>query len=29
MAEGMITAEFNGSEANEGKILKEAIPKTI
>lgn len=29
MAEGMITAEFNGGEANEGKILKEAIPKTI
>lgn len=29
MAEGMITAEFNGGDADERKILKEAIPKTI
>lgn len=29
MAEGMITAEFNGGDADESKILKEAIPKTI
>ncbi len=29
MTEGMITAEFNGSNAVESKILKEAIPKKI
>lgn len=29
MTEGIITAEFTASEADESKILKEAIPKTI